>query len=145
MLAQAVRVSPIFTYRAAAILHLCKFKKLPNVAAWATKLNLFLNPIWIRISKKLNCREHFRVRELTTRLPGAPPSSFHRHHSENTSLYKITLIVSACMSKESHFSFDNLGKEYAYSLKFIQYALVCPFLRTTYPQHYSVAPHFRCF
>ena len=28
--------------------------------------------------------------------PGAPPSSFPRHHSENASLYKI---VSACMSK----------------------------------------------
>ena len=29
------------------------------------------------------------------------------------------------MSKESHFSFDNLGKEFASSLKFIQYALIC--------------------
>ena len=35
-----------------------------------------------------------------------------------------TLIVSACMSKEIHFSFDNLDKEFASSLKFIQYALV---------------------
>ena len=48
--------------------------------------------------------------------PRTPPSSFPRHHSENASLYKITLIVSACMSKESHFSFDNLGKEFASSL-----------------------------
>ena len=44
------------------------------------------------------------------------------------------------MSKESHFSFDNLGKEFPSSLQFIQYALVCPFLRPTYPQHSSVAP-----
>ena len=35
------------------------------------------------------------------------PTSFR----EYASLYKITLIVSACMSKESHFSFDNLGKD----------------------------------
>ena len=77
--------------------------------------------------------------------PGAPSSSFPRNHSENASLYKITLIVYACMSKESHFSFANLGKEFASSLKFIQYALVCPFLRPTYPQHSSVAPHFSCF
>ena len=77
--------------------------------------------------------------------PGTPPSSFPRHHSENASLYKITLIVSACMSKESHFSFDNLGKEFASSLKFIKYALVCSFLRPNYLQHSSVAPHFSCF
>ena len=78
--------------------------------------------------------------------PRTPPSSFPRHHSENASLYKITLIVSACMSKESNFSeIDNLGKEFASSLKFIQYALVCPFLHPAYPQHSSVAPHFSCF
>ena len=77
--------------------------------------------------------------------PGAPSSSFPRHHSENACLYYITLIVSACMSKESHFSFYNLGKEFASSLKFIQHALVCPFLRPTYPQQPSVAPHFSCF
>ena len=71
--------------------------------------------------------------------PGAPPSSFPRHHSEKASLYKITLFP-ACMSKESHFSFDNLGQKFASSLKFIQYAIVCPFLRPTYPQHSSVAP-----
>ena len=36
--------------------------------------------------------------------PGTPPSPFPRHHSENASLYKITQgIVSACISKESHF------------------------------------------
>ena len=77
--------------------------------------------------------------------PGAPPSSFPRNYSENASLYKITHIVSACMSKESNFSFDNLGKEFASSLKFIQYALVSHYLRPTYPQHSSVAPHFSCF
>ncbi len=77
--------------------------------------------------------------------PGAPPSSFPRHHSENACLYQVTLIVSACMSKESHFSFDNLGKEFASSLKFIQYALVCPFLRPTYQQQSSVGPHFSYF
>ena len=65
--------------------------------------------------------------------PRAPSSSFPRHNSENACLYSITLIVSACMSKQSHFSFDNLGKEFASSLKFIQYALVCPFRRPTYP------------
>ena len=43
--------------------------------------------------------------------PGAPPSSCPRHHSENACLCKITPIVSACMSKERHFSFDNFGKE----------------------------------
>ena len=47
------------------------------------------------------------------------------------SLLDYTLVVSACMSKEKHFSFDNLGKGFASSLKFIQYALVCPFLRPT--------------
>ena len=74
--------------------------------------------------------------------PGAPPSSFPQHHSDNACRYQITLIVSACMSKESHFSFDNLGKEFASGLKFTHYALVCTFLRPTYPQHSSVAPHF---
>ena len=49
------------------------------------------------------------------------------------------------MSKESHFSFDNLGKEFASSLKFIQYALVCPFLRPAYPQHSSVAKNALVF
>ena len=42
------------------------------------------------------------------------------------------------MSKESHFSFDNLGKEFASSLKFIQYALVCLFVSPTYPQQYYI-------
>ena len=39
-----------------------------------------------------------------------------------STLNKITPIVSACMSKESHFSFDSLGKEFASCLKFMQYA-----------------------
>ena len=76
--------------------------------------------------------------------PGAPPSSVPRHHSENACLYNMTLIISACMSKGIHFSFDNLGKEFASCFKFIQNALVCPFLHPTYPQHSSVAPHFSC-
>ena len=45
------------------------------------------------------------------------PTSFPQHHSENACLNKITPIVSASMSKESHFSFDNLGKEFASCLK----------------------------
>ena len=49
------------------------------------------------------------------------------------------------MSKESQFSFDHLGNEFVSCLKFIQYALVCPFLHRTYPQHSLVAPHFSCF
>ena len=57
--------------------------------------------------------------------PRMPPSSFPRHHSENASLYKITLIVSACMSKESHFSFDNLGKEFAWHLWLFFRLAVC--------------------
>ena len=77
--------------------------------------------------------------------PRTSPSSFPRHHSDNASLYKSTLIVSACMSKESHFSFDNLDKEFGSSLKNIQYALVCPFFRPAYPQHSSVAPYYSCF
>ena len=46
MLEQTVRVSKNFyrPYRSAAILHLCKLKKLPKVAAWATKLNLSVDP-----------------------------------------------------------------------------------------------------
>ena len=64
------------------------------------------------------------------------------HHSENACLYNMTLIISACMFKGSHFCFDNLGKEFASCFKFIQNALVCPFLHPTYPQHFSVAPHF---
>ena len=39
---------------------------------------------------------------------------------EKTCLYKITLIISACESKENNFSFDNLGKEFASCLKVIQ-------------------------
>ena len=54
------------------------------------------------------------------------PFFFPRHHSENACLSKITPIVSGRLSKESHFSFDNLGKEFTSCLKFIQYALVCP-------------------
>ena len=77
--------------------------------------------------------------------PGSPTSSFPRHHFENTRLNKITPIVSACMSKEDRFLFDNLGKKFASCLKFIQYSLVCPFLRPTYLQHSSLAPHFSCF
>ena len=37
-------------------------------------------------------------------------TSFSRHHYENACLYQIALIISACMSKESQFSFHNLGK-----------------------------------
>ena len=37
-------------------------------------------------------------------------TSFPRHHYENARLYQIAHIVSACMSKESQFSFHNLGK-----------------------------------
>ena len=37
----------------------------------------------------------------------------------------LQFIVSACMSKEIHFSFDNLSKEFASGLKFIQYAQDC--------------------
>ena len=45
-------------------------------------------------------------------LLGAPSSSFPRHHSENACLNTITRnILSACMSKEGHLSFDNLGWE----------------------------------
>ena len=42
--------------------------------------------------------------------PGAPSFSFPRHHSENACLNKVTPIVSACMSKESHFVIDILLK-----------------------------------
>ena len=53
-LAEAVRVSKT----SAAILHLCKLKKLPKVAAWATKLNLFRDPIQIRIGKNKSIVEN---------------------------------------------------------------------------------------
>ena len=79
--------------------------------------------------------------------PGVPlllfPGIIPRMHVL-TRLHRSISFVSACLTKESHFSFDNLGKEFASSLKFIQYALVCPFLHPTYPQHSSVAPHFCC-
>ena len=51
--------------------------------------------------------------------PGAPSSSFPRYHSENARLNKITPIVSACISKESHFCFDNLVFNYSIMTLFI--------------------------
>ena len=39
----------------------------------------------------------------------------------------IIIIVPARVSKESNFPFDNVGKEFASCLKFIEYALVCLF------------------
>ena len=49
---------------------------------------------------------------------------------DNVGSLQDPLIVSACISKESHFSIDNLGKEFASSLKFIQYALPLPLVRS---------------
>ena len=64
--------------------------------------------------------------------PGCPRDKRMSCHWTNCAcLYKITLIVSACMSKESHFSIDNLAKEFTSCLKFIQYDLVCHFLRSS--------------
>ena len=70
---------------------------------------------------------HFLINVISVRHPGAPPSSFPRHHSVNACINKITPIVSACMSKESHLSFDKLGNEFASCLKFIQYMLMFAF------------------
>ena len=71
------------------------------------------------------------------------PSSFPWHHSENACLNKITPIVYACMSNETHFQFDNLGKEFAYLLKFIQYSCLL-FSPSNLHQHSYIAPHFNC-
>ena len=43
----------------------------------------------------------------------APSSSFPRHHSENACLILDCTYCVSCMSKGSHFSFDNLGKVFA--------------------------------
>ena len=53
---------------------------------------------------------------------GLTSYSFPRHHYENGSL-NITPIISACMSKESHFPFDNLG---ASSSRFVWSLLIHP-------------------
>ena len=39
-------------------------------------------------------------------------ANFPWHHSENACLNGITHIASACMSKEFHFLFDNLGQDF---------------------------------
>ena len=78
-----------------------------------------LSSVTLRVSSK-DALVHFLMLSMYLFFP--------RHHSENACLNKITPIVSTCLSKESHFSFDNLGKEFTSCLKFIQYALVCPFV-----------------
>ena len=82
------------------------------------------------------------INVLHPRTPSSsfPPTSFRECKSLQDYTYCFCMHV-----QRKPFSFDNLGKEFASSLKFIQYALVCPFLRPAYPQHSSVAPHFSCF
>ena len=69
-----------------------------------------------------------------------PVSPSPWHHSENKRLIDVTAINTVCMSKERHFSFYNLGRDFASCVKFLQCALVRPFLLPTNPENSSAAP-----
>ena len=91
--------------------------------------------------------EHYQ-RIASWDAPFFPPAAYSENAYKlfKTRLHLKYIIVSACMSKESHFSFDNLFEVHPV-LGSMLFSLDCPFLHPTleYPQHSLVAPHFICF
>ena len=79
-----------------------------------------LSSVTLMVSSK-DALVHFLMLSMYFFSP--PPGIIPRMH-----VLKITPIVSTCLSKENHFSFGNLGKEFTSCLKFIQYAIICPFV-----------------
>ena len=107
-----------------------------TLAAPAAQLAVLSSAILMFSSK--GAPDHCPIIDVINALyPEALPYSFSRHHSENVSLNRITLLVSASMSKEGHFPFDNLCQVFVCSF--------CRFLHPTYPQHSLIAPRFSCF
>ena len=110
--------------------HLCKM--LPTfVVAISSDYIMSCNPIICHsyvFFQECPCPFLNIIRVLHLAMAVSP---FPRHHSENACFTKVTVIVSACMSKEGHFTFYNLGQRFTSCLKFIQYGLNCRFLHPT--------------